>query len=40
MAGLGQDEGQTQIEIELDALSVGNTIILQGNVQLNKKRER
>ena len=32
MAGLGQDQGQAQIETGLDALSVENTIILQGNV--------
>ena len=38
MAGLGQDQGQTQIEIESDALGVGRMIILQGNVQINEKR--
>ena len=32
MAGLGQDQGQAQIGIGLDALSVESTIILQGNV--------
>ena len=31
MAGLGQDQGQVQIEIGLDALNVESTIILQGN---------
>ena len=38
MVGLGQDQGQIQIEIGLDALSVGSRIILQGNVQTDKKR--
>ena len=32
MAGLGQVQGQVQTEIELDALSVGSMIILQGTV--------
>ena len=32
MAGLGQDQGQAQIEIGLDNLSVGSMITLQGNV--------
>ena len=32
MAGLGQDQGQIQIEIGLDALGVGSMITLQGNV--------
>ena len=32
MAGLGQDQGQIQIEIGLDALSVGSMITLHGNV--------
>ena len=40
MAGLGQDQGQVQIEIRLDALSVGSMITLQGNVQLDEKRDR
>ena len=30
-------QGQVQIEIGLDALSVGNTITLQGTVQLGKQ---
>ena len=30
-------QGQVQIEIGLDASSVGNTITLQGNVQLGKQ---
>ena len=32
MAGLGEDQGQIQIEIESDASSVGSMIILHGNV--------
>ena len=40
MEGLGQDQGQVQTEIGLDALSRESMIILQGNVQLNEKRER
>ena len=40
MAGLGEDQGQVQTEIGLDALSVESMIILQGNVQLDEKRER
>ena len=40
MAGLGQDQGQAQTEIGLDALSVESMIILQGNVWLNENRER
>ena len=38
MAGLGQDQGQGQIETESDALSVGSMITLQGNVWLNEKK--
>ena len=34
MAGLGQDQGQVQREIELDASSVGSMTTLWGNVQL------
>ena len=33
----GQVQGQLQIEIGSDALSVENTIILQGTVQLDKQ---
>ena len=33
----GQVQGQLQIEIELAALSVRNTIILQGTVQLDRQ---
>ena len=40
MTGLGQDQGQVQTEIGLDALSVESMIILQGNVQLDEKRDR
>ena len=40
MAGLGQDQGQAQIETGSDALSVESMIILQGNAWLNEKRER
>ena len=32
MVGLGQDQGQAQTEIGLDALSVESMITLQGNV--------
>ena len=32
----GQVQGKLQIEIASDALSVGNMIILQGTVQLDK----
>ena len=39
MAGLGQDQGQAQIETGSDALNVESMIILQGNVQPNEKRE-
>ena len=40
MAGLGQDQGQAQIETGSDALSVDSMIILQGNVWPNVKKER
>ena len=40
MAGLGQNQGEVQTEIGLDALSVESMIILQGNVWLDEKRER
>ena len=40
MVGLGQDQGQAQTEIGLDASSVGNMITLQGNVWLEEKTER
>ena len=40
MVGLGQDQGQVQTEIGLDALSVESTITLQGNVWLDEKTER
>ena len=33
----GQVQGQLQIEIKSDVLSVGNTITLQGTVQLGKQ---
>ena len=38
MAGLGQDEGQAQIETGLDALSVESMIILQGNVLIKQEK--
>ena len=40
MVGLGQDQGQVQTEIGLDASSVESMITLQGNVQLDGKTER
>ena len=40
MEDLGQDQGQVQTEIGLDALSVDSTITLKGNVQLDEKTER
>ena len=40
MVGLGQDQGQVQTEIELEASCVGSMITLQGNVQLEEKTER
>ena len=40
MVGLDQDQGQVQIEIGLDALSVESMTTLQGNVQLDEKTER
>ena len=36
----GQVQEQVQIEIGLDVLNVGNMIILQGNVQLDKQIEK
>ena len=40
MVDLDQDQGQAQIEIGLDALSVESTITLQGNVGPDEKTER
>ena len=40
MVGLDQDQGQVQIDIRLDALSVKSMITLQGNAQLDEKTER
>ena len=40
MVGLGQDQGQVQIETGLDALNVESMITLWGNVWLNEKTER
>ena len=40
MVGLGQDQGQVQIEVALDASSVESMITLWGNVGLDKKTER
>ena len=37
---LGQDQGQVLMEIEFNATSVENMIILQGTVPLLKKREK
>ena len=40
MAGLGQVQGQVQIEIGLDVMNVGNMITLLGIAPPNEKREK
>ena len=40
MVGLGQDQGQVQTGIGLDASSVESSITLWGNVRLDGKTER